>query len=80
MTMISAIEASVRKRGVAVAAEILADIGARDMHDRETACALMVEMCKEGRLEPRVMQIGGFRLPCFRWMYTPAPYRAKEAA
>lgn len=69
MTMISAIEACVRQRGAASPAQILADIGARDMHDRETACALIEELCRDGRLQARMWDCCGVRIPAFTWAF-----------
>lgn len=69
MTMISAIEASVRQRGVASPAQILADIGARDDRDRETACALIEELCRDGQMQAREWRVGGWHVPAFSWAF-----------
>lgn len=69
VTMLSAIEASVRARGVASPAQILADIGARDMDDRQTACALIEELCRDGRLQARVWDCRSVRVPAFAWAF-----------
>lgn len=80
MTMISGIEKSVRKRGWATPAEILHDIGARDCEDRGTACALIEEMVRERKLEPREIRSAGIRLPVFGWNFYHQTYRGGACA